>query len=115
MSAPIIFDLIKRIKELESEIENLKSKTLTQMVKTADTDLNDYIEDGTYYFSTSYTPLNIPSGSNGWLQVFSSNQLGVKQIWYRYGTANSNDFQTYVRTRTAANVWSDWKRFSIDS
>lgn len=60
MSAPQIFDLKKKIEELENEIEELKSKTLTQAVRTTNTDLNDYIEDGTYYFATSYTPSNIP-------------------------------------------------------
>lgn len=54
------YDMMKRIEVLEDEIENLKSKTLTQMVETADTDLNDYTEDGTYYFASSYAPSNSP-------------------------------------------------------
>lgn len=60
MAKPQIFDLIKRIEELESEIEKLKLRTATQIVETADTNLDDYVEDGEYYFSTSYTPIGIP-------------------------------------------------------
>lgn len=39
----------------------------------------------------------------------------VKQIWYRAGTPNDNDFQTWVRT---ANIgltgWSAWRRLVVE-
>ena len=37
---------------------------------------------------------------------------GIKQIWLRYGTVNSNDFHTFVRTHTSANVWGNWVRYA---
>lgn len=55
------YDMMKRIEELESEIENLKLRTATQIVETADTNLDDYVEDGEYYFSSSYTPIGTPA------------------------------------------------------
>lgn len=83
------------------------------IVKEEGLDLNDFVEAGIWFFASSYTPLNIPSGNNGWLEVFTSNTINtIKQIWYRSGTANSNDFQTFVRTRTSG-VWSSWKQFAM--
>lgn len=61
MAKPQIFDLIKRIEELESEIENLKLRAITQIVETAGTNLDDYVEDGEYYFSSSCTPIGTPA------------------------------------------------------
>lgn len=85
------------------------------VVDTANTNLNNYKLDGIYYFGVSYVPLNVPAGVvNGWCQVFSStnNEEFIKQIFYRLGTANSNDFETYVRTYTSE--WSSWKKYKID-
>ena len=85
----------------------------TVNVTIANTDLNDYTQDGVYYFGANYTPTNIPAGVNGWLQVMTGNQAGTickKQIWYRHGTANSNDFETYVRTSTDGSTWSNWRK-----
>jgi len=89
----------------------LNEKISTTIIETADTNLNDYTTEGTYFFSASYTPTNVPSGAvNGWLRVMKGSSNWVKQIWYRAGTANSNDYNTYVRTYTSAGVWSSWKR-----
>lgn len=76
-------------------------------VTTVGTDLNDYIETGRYFFNSANKPENIPAGVNGWLEVISSNDNTVKQIWYRYGTANSNDYQTFIRTKMST-TWSNW-------
>lgn len=81
----------------------------TTRVLTVGTDLNDYKTSGTYYFTSAYAPINIPAGVNGWLVVIALNDETVKQIWYRCGTLNSNDFQTYVRTCSAGD-WSNWRR-----
>lgn len=86
-------------------------------VTTAGTDLDDYTTTGLYYFSNKHTPTNAPAGVNGWLMVLQGDQGTVaKQIWYRHGTANSNDSQTFVRTQTSLNStnWSSWKRFYTD-
>lgn len=77
-------------------------------------DLNDYTEQGWYFFTSDNSIDNIPAGANGWLQVIKDKAAGTwtKQIWYRAGTANSNDYQTYVRT-CIGNVWSNWKQYQM--
>jgi len=60
-------------------------------VTTANTDLNDYKTAGFYYFTSNYTPTNVPPNStlNGILEVITDNGYGtaasyvVKQIWHR--------------------------------
>jgi hypothetical protein len=81
-----------------------------KIVNVANTDLNDYVTTGSYYFSTSYPPINIPTGSNGWLIVLARDTGTVKQIWLRQGTPDSNDYMTFVRT-FSANVWSAWQMY----
>lgn len=100
--------IIKRIEEIcISKID----KTL--IVTTAKTNLNDYTNEGTYYFPVDEKPENIPAGVNGWLAVLKSNDY-IKQFWYSHGTANINDSQIYVRTRTDKNTWSNWRRIIIE-
>lgn len=88
-------------------IENLDCK----IVEQTNTDLNDYTETGIFFFDASQKPLNIPAGSNGWLQVMKASEIFIKQIWYRAGTPNSNDFETYVRTKSSS--WSAWRKYEI--
>lgn len=86
-------------------------------VTTAGTNLNDYKSDGEWYFGVDYTPTNIPAGSNGWLKVITGIQRDdnvVKQIWYRHGTPNNNDYETYVRT-FSGGAWSSWQKFVVQS
>lgn len=82
-------------------------------VTEENTNLNDYTKSGFFYFSSTYKPINIPSGlSNGWLMVIAYNGAVTKQIFMRHGTTNTNDYMTYVRTNTGSN-WSNWKRFAM--
>lgn len=83
----------------------------TNMVNEANTDLNDYLTTGYYFFGADYTPVNIPAGVNGWLEVIGSTSDRIKQIWYRCGTVDSNDFMTYTRTYIAG-TWSSWSRLA---
>ena len=94
-----------------SRVLSTDSSVIT--VKVAETDLNDYREFGWYYFSSDYIPANKPAGTNGWLQVITNSGKGVKQIWYRMGTLNSNDYQTFVRTFNGTN-WGDWKQIEME-
>lgn len=82
-------------------------------IYTTGTDLNYYVHNGTYWFGSSYTPTNIPTGVNGWLIVMVGSGDFIKQIWLRAGTANSNDHQTFVRTRADGKTWSSWKQFVV--
>lgn len=86
----------------------------TTFVETANQNLNDYVTEGRYYFSAEYTPTNIPAGINGFLEVFVGNGV-IKQFWYRHGTMNTNDWETYVRTYSVgSNLWSNWTRFATE-
>lgn len=77
-------------------------------------DLNTYMHTGVWYFNTSHTPENLPSGCvNGWLVVLRADSGAIKQIWLRYGSMNTNDFNTYVRTSNG-ETWSEWRRFAAD-
>lgn len=86
------------------------------IITTANTDLNDYTETGLYFFGTNYTPINIPTSLvNGWLSVIKSipNSF-VKQIFYRGGTADKNDYETYIRTRVGGK-WGNWQRLMVEN
>lgn len=83
----------------------------TIYVKKTGTDLNDYLYSGVYYFSSSYTPTNIPVGTNGWLWVLRADSGAIKQIWMRYGTALTNDHDMYVRTGNGT-TWGGWTRYA---
>ena len=95
-----------------SSIRNVKN------IRTAGTNLDTYLTSGCYYFDSSVTPVNIPAGTNGWLQVIAEQPMNegrgsgyVRQFWYRSGTVNENDHQMYMRT---ANVgvtgWGAWQK-----
>ncbi len=95
----------EELTETQQQVSTAMPKV--QYVTQAGTDLNDYKQDGFYYFDVDYTPANIPAGVNGWLEVYSSNVGAVKQKWFRHGTADSNDHNTYIRTFTS-DSWSGW-------
>lgn len=96
-------------------IEGKRIGAFTEYVNTGGAvDLNDYTEQGWYFFTFNNTIANVPAGVNGWLKVVKDKDSGTwtKQIWYRAGTPNSNDYQTYVRTRTG-DIWSNWKQYQM--
>jgi len=115
-----IYDFLDGLVELINiNINNLNNQKVNKVINitSTGTNLNDYKQEGEYYFGVDYTPTNIPTGVNGWLKVITGNQQGyniVKQIWYRHGTPNNNDYETYIRI-FSSNIWSDWKRFAIQS
>ena len=95
-------------KNLNENFSELNAKFMKN-INIVETDLNDYVESGVYYFSADYTPKNIPVGVNGWLYVLNSDSGGIKQIWYRQGTIGSNDYHTFLRTKNTLGNWSNWK------
>lgn len=102
------------LNKIEQGIYDNSIRTETQVVTTANTDLNDYIENGEYYFYIGQAPINRPAGTNGWLKVIKGGDNDtVKQLWFRHGTENINDYQSYVRTLTGG-TWSSWKRYLVD-
>ena len=91
------------------------AKTVT--VSRADTNLDDYQEEGTWYFGTDYAPVNPPVGTNGWLRVMrrkASSRILVKQIWFRQGSLDTKSQQTFVRTYDSSYHWSAWSQYITD-
>lgn len=87
-----------------------------RVITTAGENLNDYIQPGIYmWVSAEQGPTNAPTepntNVNGWLHVMSNGLETIKQIWYRLGHPDSNDHNTYVRTKTINSEWSSWKRY----
>lgn len=70
-------------------------------------DLDNYKSEGVFFFSNNATHTNIPAGVNGWLDVKVANNA-VKQIWYRFGTPNSSDYGTFIRTYAPSTGWGEW-------
>lgn len=111
------------IKLQENTYWDVSSIRVVKTVLSADTDLDDYVGNGIYYFDSDHTPLHAPTGNeNGWLAVISEQALNegrgsgyAKQFWYRGGTSAVNDFQTYVRTcNLGVMYWSPWKRLLVE-
>lgn len=79
-------------------------------VTTRNTNLNDYIHNGIYYFTSSYTPTNAPD-SDGILLVMGLGSTFIKQLWFDRGsTANFKEHYTYVRTWRGSS-WTGWTRY----
>lgn len=83
-------------------------------------DMNDIVTPGVYYVNSGWTTAHLPydTMSNGIVVVYTrgTNYL-VKQIIYRQGTINANDWQTFVRmgyynSGTQSYDWSDWHRYA---
>lgn len=77
------------------------------------TNLNNLKTTGRYFFLHSRTYGNLPTNVvNGWLDVKVSDGASsvVKQVFYRQGTNNTNDFEVYVRS--FSTTWSDWVRLA---
>ena len=100
------------LNKIEQGIYDNSLKLETQIVNTANTSLNDYTDEGWYFFEPPYTPTNIPAGVNGFLEVRKASNF-TKQIWYRAGTPGTNDFQTFVRTKSGNSAWGAWKRYTV--
>lgn len=82
-------------------------------IASAGTDLNNLKTTGRHFFIHNRTYSNLPTNVvNGWLDVKVSKGASsvVKQVLYRQGTNNTNDFEVYVRT--FSTTWSEWARLA---
>lgn len=78
-------------------------------------DLNTLTTTGMYYVTSGGDTSNhFPVGTNGYLLVMSDGSR-VRQVFFRVGTVNSNDFQWYSRSKSSDNTvglngdgWSEW-------
>ena len=74
-------------------------------------DFDTLTDQAIYDFSSNASNSNNPSG-NGTLVVHRGGLSAsyVKQIVYRWGTLNSNDYDVYIRTRDPNGNWSNWAK-----
>lgn len=94
--------------------EWMPDASCVQYLKNITVDVDTYIETGTYFVAASCTIVNGPPGVvNGWLVVLRADSGAFKQLWFRYGTFDTNTNNTYVRTGNATD-WSTWKRYSVE-
>lgn len=98
---------------VDSTLHSIVSKSWAVNITEAGTDLNDYLTQGIYTFAVATTPINAPdANTNGWLVVVPWGDAGTncKQIWFRFGTINSNDHELFVRTHGHQGGWSTWAK-----
>lgn len=102
--------------QISTELQSKLDKTI--IVTATGTDLNDYKNDGTYFFADSASlPSNRPANIYGWVEVIGSSGFNVKQFWHRSSSIDgSAEFETFVRLYNKnADTWSDWEKFKIGS
>lgn len=76
------------------------------VVNVAETSLDQFVDNGIYYFAIEYAPSDVPAGENGWLIVLGGGAR--KQIWIREGSENTQS-DVCVRTFTSG-AWTSWRR-----
>ena len=93
---------------------NIDEKYVNKINKYSAVDLNTLTESGLYYVSDETTALHCPAGSNGHLLVMSDGTR-VRQVFFRVGTVNTNNWQWYSRSLGSdltlglnADGWSEW-------
>lgn len=98
----------------EEARKNLNVISKCEYVYTSGLDLNDYLTEGWWYFSSDAAPTNTPNtdNKNGFLHVVcyttSSSRTLLKQFWYRFGSLNTSDHETFLRTYDSTIGWSNW-------
>lgn len=91
---------------------NIDERYVNKLNKLAAVDLNTITETGLYYVSDETTDLHCPAGSNGHMLVMSDGTR-VRQVFFRVGTVDSNNYQWYSRSlgsdlTVGENGWSKW-------
>ena len=92
---------VKEILETKADkTELINEHTVTE----SGTDLNNYKTKGTYIFSATYKPTNIPKGSAGTLIVTGDEKSLIKQIWIC-----TEDLPEIFTRNYTSSKWSSWK------
>lgn len=110
------------IKLQDNSYWDVSSIRTVKNVTAAGTNLDNYLTTGCYYFDSDRKPVNIPSGTNGWLQVIAEQPMNegrgsgyVKQIWHRSGDPATTGYDTFIRTANIGQQgFSAWKRLIIE-
>lgn len=87
-------------------------------INSGSINLNSYTTAKIFYISSAVSMINAPNNcKDGWLIVLpnegtgetSTGSIYVKQIFLKSGTANTDDYEVYVRTRiNSASSFSKW-------
>ena len=93
--------------QLNSKVDKISSR--------GSVDLNTITTTGMYYVTSGGDASNhFPVGTNGHLFVMSDGSR-IRQVFFRVGTVNSNDFQWYSRSKSSdtsvglnSDGWSEW-------
>lgn len=94
------------VEQINNSLEYKADKTelITEHTITEEqTNLNDYKTKGTYIFSSSYIPLNVPKNSAGILIVVGEEASEIKQIWI----CNGSNPMIYTREYLNSS-WNSW-------
>ena len=87
--------------------EEFMKKVNTVNVITAGTDLNDYIDNGWYFFYNANTPSNKPSTVTtpaGYLEVVKRNSGDILQLWFEYNK------DIIWHRQKSAGTWMAWTK-----
>jgi hypothetical protein len=95
-----------------SSSSDFLGKKVDKITKLAAVDLNTLTTSGLYYVSDVNTDLHCPIGTNGHMLVISDGTR-VRQVFFRVGIIDSNNFQWYSRSlgsdlTVGDNGWSKW-------
>ena len=82
------------------------------VVNVAETSLDQYVDNGIYYFAIEYAPTDAPTGANGWLVVIGGGNAR-KQIWIREGS-ETTQADTCMRTMWVSGTKTSWRRLVSD-
>lgn len=105
-------------------IDSISSITEMETISASGITLDDFTTPSKmYYFSnTTNPPANMPSGIightavNGFMIVYGVANNRIKQKFYRWGTLDTNDWETFVRSGlydSTNDVWtfSEWTQY----
>lgn len=93
---------IQSINEILETKANSTDLARDFVVNTAETNLNNYKTPGSYLFTSTYKPTNIPTGNSGVLLVLG-NGSRIKQVWFSDGAIPD----IYVRLYSGSS-WGAW-------
>ncbi len=85
--------------------EYFMNKTKTIYVSTQATNLNDYTEEGKYWFNYANTPISKPpyvENNAGYLEVIKADELYILQRWTVYQK------DTIWERQKVNGTWNDW-------
>jgi hypothetical protein len=94
------------------DLDGVLGGKVDKIKKYSAVDLNTLTTSGLYYVADETTALHCPAGSNGHVLVISDGTR-VRQVFFRVGTVDTNNYQWYSRSlgsdlTVGDNGWSQW-------